>query len=301
MYTDGMTLLARLFRPEMAAALALACFVAIAGCSDEPADEHDLDAGDVSVEDTAQDSPDDASGDTNTGLAEVGESCTRPDACVEGAACVGDQNGDQFQCMLICDEAGRVCGDGSICTARLNAPPVCYTLGDVPEGQPCTVNLECAPGNLCFGIEPEQYCIQGCHPLDDVCAEGEFCDATDRKGPCRSKVGSDCEATDDCPDDLVCSSVQADPLGSTFPKGYCTTTGCSSDDDCPYDSICRTPPGTQTAICMQTCDTESDCRFNHDYTCLGPTECSETNDRQACGDFLDSQKLCVPDAFSSAF
>jgi hypothetical protein len=286
------------------AALLLAIVVASASCADNSDNNGgDPDAGpnDTVEQDAELDASTDAEQDADDTPADIGEPCRRPDACVSGAACVGNESGEQFRCMRICDEAGRVCDDGSICTARLNAPPVCYTLGDVPEGGTCTVNLECTPGSLCFGSEPDQYCIRGCHPLDDACDDGEFCDANDQKGPCRSIVGADCDATADCRDDLICTTAQADPLGSAFPDGYCTATGCSSDDDCPYESVCRTPPGTETAICMQTCETESDCRFNQGYTCLGPTDCGETNDRQACGDFVGSQRLCVPDAFKTAF
>jgi hypothetical protein len=270
-------------------------------CSDNGQHDEDTGVADVADEDTSQDATADATTDADTGPLEVGERCTRPGTCVDGAACVGDESGDAFQCMQICSDAGRLCDDGSFCTARLNAPPICYTLGDVSEGGACTVNLECEPGSLCFGAEPEQYCIRGCHVLDDVCQEGEFCDTRDQRGPCRDIVGADCESNEDCEDSLTCTATLADPLGSTFPRGYCTDTGCTSDADCPYASVCRTPPGASTAICMQPCEFESDCRFNHDYTCLGPTECVDTNNREACGEFLGNQKLCVPDSFQTQF
>ncbi|MGM0556319.1 MAG: hypothetical protein ACQEVA_08055 [Myxococcota bacterium] len=292
---------ARVIQPLLLALVLSLAAILSSACSDDGGENGDVGLSDTAGEDASEDATGDASTDADSGPLEIGETCTRPGTCVDGAACVGDERGDDFQCMKICSEAGRVCEDGSFCTARLNAPPVCYTLGDVAEGEACSVNLECESGSLCFGAEPEQYCIRGCHVLDDVCAEGEFCDTKDQRGPCRSIIGADCDANDDCQDGLTCTSTLAEPLGSTFPKGYCTETGCTSDDDCPYTSVCRTPPGTETAICMQPCEFESDCRFNHDYTCLGPTGCADTNDRDACGAFVGNQKLCVPDAFKAQF
>lgn len=243
----------------------------------------------------------DTHSDVEDELIDVGERCMAPNTCVEGAACVGKPDSPEFLCMRVCAEAGRVCEDGSFCTSRLNAPPVCYIGGTLTEGETCETNLHCEPGNLCFGRDGERYCDGACHPLDNTCPNGEFCDSTGDKGPCRSMVGAECATSADCSEELECTAEQDAPLDGTFPSGLCTVVACGSDEDCPYDSRCRTAPGTETPICLQSCELEADCRFNQDYTCLASVECNDTSGGEACGQFLDSASLCVPDAMLDTF
>jgi hypothetical protein len=211
--------------------------------------------------------------------------------------------------MQNCDERWRICGDGSVCTPRLNsAAPICFTAGTTPRGERCANNLECEPGTLCFGSSGELYCLDACHQLDEnVCPPDSRCEVIDSggKGLCRPRLGASCATSADCSDDLRCSEELADELQGLLPAGYCTEAGCTTDSDCPLGGVCRTLPGpdatTEIAICMATCTTDGDCRFNQDYRCLRDSYCDQVGNPQECEAFRDGKDICFPVELVSNF
>ncbi|QDG54720.1 hypothetical protein FIV42_29440 [Persicimonas caeni] len=272
-----------------------ACF----GDEDPPASS---DVG-VDADATGLDSGDDTA-DTDT-KNEIGEPCFGPQDCVEGASCIGTGQNDQFVCMENCTEAGRICDDGSVCTSRLaSADPICFTAGTTPRGERCDTNLDCEPGTLCFGSDNEYYCLQACHELDPgVCPQDTYCDTISEsgKGLCRTRVGAGCTSSADCTDTLTCSEELGDAFAGLLPGGYCTQSECSADADCPGDSVCRTFPDTSTAICVATCATDGDCRFNADYRCLRDGYCNEVSNPEGCEAFRAGEDVCFPVALIENF
>jgi hypothetical protein len=273
--------------------------VGVGGCVGDALPEGDAgtDAGDAEPSDTS--APD---GSDATGQREVGEICQGPEDCVEAASCIGTGQPDQYRCMQNCEERWRICDDGSVCTPRLNsAEPICFTAGTSPRGARCETNLECEPGTLCFGSGGELYCLEACHHLDPgVCPDDARCELIDNggKGLCRSRLGASCTTSADCSSTLTCSEELGAEFESLLRAGYCTDAECASDADCPFDGVCRTVPtaegNTQTAICMATCATDGDCRFNQDYRCLRDGYCDETSDPEACEAFRAGEDICFP-------
>lgn len=274
------------------------------GCfGDEDPPGASVDAGADGGDTSSSDAGDDV-GDA-TAKRQLGEACFGPQDCVEGASCIGTGEQDQFVCMKNCSQAGRICEDGSVCTSRLaGADPICFTAGTTPKGEHCETNLDCEPGTLCVGSNEEYYCLLACHELDaDVCPESTYCATISEsgKGLCRSRVGAECADSSECTDALTCSEELGEEFVGLLPSGYCTDSECTSDSDCPTDSVCRTFPGTSTPVCVTTCGTDGDCRFNQDYRCLRDGYCDEVSNPEGCEAFRDGEDVCFPVSLASEF
>lgn len=272
-----------------ALALSLVC-----GCSleaeGEPTDAGASDAGDTAApEDTA----DDAEADADQPVA-VGEPCEGPAACVAGAACIGTDDPEVYVCMAECSQAGRICADGSVCTALLAGDrPVCYIGGSTEGGLSCETNLDCTPGTLCFGTDTEAYCLPACHRDDPVCEAGAYCRyGSSGKGYCRQAFGDGCSSEGFCQLGWTCSE-RIDELAGVLDGGLCTAE-CTSDADCEQ-GVCRTVPSTSVAVCVETCQTDGDCRFNQGWRCIDAARCQQADDPAACESLRDGQNLCLPD------
>lgn len=252
--------------------------------------------GDVGV-DASADAGADAADAQPQGIA-VGESCHGPAECVEGASCIGTDQPDEFVCMKNCDEVDRICDDGSVCSPRLGAAePICFIGGSTPRGQRCEDNLDCVPGTRCFGVNGERYCLEACHELDPgVCPEGTHCQivSDSGKGLCRSDLGAACQADSECTGELSCSADLGAPLADMLPSGYCTAVDCTTDADCPDRGVCRTLPGSDQPLCMYTCGSDADCRFNQDYRCVDERYCQQVDNPDGCQAFRDGEDICFP-------
>lgn len=284
--------------------LAVALLFGGAGCFDDQAPTNpSKDAGG----DAADAKPSDAGNDAGDSQVEsqIGEPCFGPQDCVAGASCIGTGDDDQFICMKNCSDPGRICEDGSVCTSRLaGADPICFTAGRTPRGESCETNLDCEPGTLCFGSGQEYYCLRACHQLDQgVCPDGTYCATTSSggKGLCRSRVGAACSTSAECADALTCSEELGDGFVGLLPAGYCTQSECARDADCPANGVCRTFPGTSTRVCVATCTTDGDCRFNQDYRCLHDGYCHEVSNPDGCEAFRGGEDVCFPVALIDTF
>ncbi len=282
-----------------------ALLIGLAGCfGDEDPPTTGDDAG-VDATNTVPSDTGDAISDDADRRREVGESCFGPQDCVDGASCIGTGGEDQYICMSNCSEPGRICEDGSVCTPRLNpADPICFTGGDTATGERCQTNLDCEPGTLCFGSDSDHYCLPACHELDPgVCPDGTSCEllSSSGKGLCRSRVGATCDTGTDCAEALSCSEELGGEFSGLLPGGYCTQSGCASDSECPENSRCRTFPGTSTPVCVATCASDGDCRFNQDYRCLRDGYCDDVGNPEGCEDFRVGEDICFPVALSSNF
>lgn len=115
---------------------------------------------------------------------------------------------------------------------------------------------------------------------------------------CSSSIGSSCTGSTDC-------STQGNRFCDTSqPEGYCTVFGCA-DNTCPDHAVCVTvnaalpgceyndylaPARTYRTLCLQHCESDSDCRTSEGYVCLDPRE------PPVSGQILDdnqNQKVCT--------
>jgi hypothetical protein len=95
---------------------------------------------------------------------------------------------------------------------------------------------------------------------------------------CQPSIGSSCTQSTDCASqgNRFCDTSQ--------PEGYCTVFGCA-DNSCPDHAVCVTffpalpgceyndylaPARTQRTLCLQHCQSDSDCRTSEGYVCLDP-------------------------------
>lgn len=234
---------------------------------------------------------------------EVGESCTGPGQCIDGAECIGTVEGD-YECMANCGEAWSLCEDGSVCTPIANGQPICYTGGNTSRTGSCRSNLGCESGLLCVGVPNQTYhCLEACHDASGGCGDHRLCrqfgDAG--KGYCRHHVGRECAGSADCANDLTCSSELASDVSTDYPGGYCTQSGCEADTDCPGESVCRDHPGTDTRLCFAPCEIDADCRVDNQsgYRCLTNDFCESVSETDACRAIRDGDNLCAPPALLS--
>jgi len=262
----------------------------VTGCSAGNGPGTPTDAGtDTSSTDVASDAPADA--ETKK---PVGAACHGRTDCVEGARCIGDDDGT-FQCMAECSDPYEICGDGSVCLPVSDGSAgICYIGGSRQDQEPCTNNLGCAPGLLCFGASGEHYCRNACHATAETCGPDTYCRTLSTgAGLCRPTIGEPCATDTDCAGTgLSCTAGMA-ALDAFLPGGYCTVIGCASDADCPSVAVCRTLPGAPQAICLLTCDHDSDCRFTTSYRCLEASDCASWSDPQACRDTFGASHLCA--------
>ena len=244
--------------------------------------------------------PEDASADMpdmNGTKIEVGKVCEAPNDCVAGASCVSASG--VFRCMSNCQQPGRICGGGEVCTSIGGAGAVCYLGGDVPRHSACESNPQCEKGNLCFGADGEKYCLEACYGPDPDCEEGEVCvSSASGRGYCRGEVGRSCEVSGSVCDSsgLQCSSLLGGAFSAFFTTPACTAP-CSTDEDCGPGAACRTidedGEGNKTRACLDVCEEDSDCRFNLGEKCWAPIECPTSGDPALCNELTDGKSICL--------
>ncbi len=95
---------------------------------------------------------------------------------------------------------------------------------------------------------------------------------------CSPTIGASCTQSTDCSSqgNRVCDNSQ--------PDGYCTVFGCA-DNSCPDHAVCLTfavalpgcayndyeaPARTMRTLCLQHCQSDSDCRASEGYVCIDP-------------------------------
>jgi hypothetical protein len=234
---------------------------------------------------------------------EVGESCTGPGQCVEGASCIGTDSGT-YECMAHCEGPWSICEDGSVCTPVATGEPICYTGGSLEHGGQCNSNLACGSGLLCVGLpDRPHHCLEACHTETGGCGEHRLCrqfgDAG--KGYCRHHVGRECVGGADCAGGLTCTMALGETLVRDFPDGYCTSTGCETDADCPGESVCRPHAASGTRLCLAPCRVDADCRVGRQsgYRCLTESFCETVADPDRCRALRDGDNLCAPPALFS--
>lgn len=224
---------------------------------------------------------------------EVGERCSAPDDCVDGASCVSAAG--VFRCMSDCQEPGRICGGGEVCTSTGGAGAVCYLGGEARRHDTCESNPQCAKGLLCFGAEGLKYCLPACYGPDPDCASGEVCVAgASGRGYCRGEVGRSCEVAGSVCDaaGLQCSSQLGGAFDAFFVSPACTAP-CEEDSDCGPGAACRDIDDEGTRACLDVCEDDSDCRFNIGEECWSPAECTTSPDPGRCAALTDGANLCL--------
>lgn len=78
--------------------------------------------------------------------------------------------------MEPCDEATRLCDDGSVCLASPADGRLCWFGGRTPIHAPCSDPLQCEPGTVCVERMGALRCEQACRVGDDrPCDDGEIC------------------------------------------------------------------------------------------------------------------------------
>lgn len=259
------------------------------GCGDRVAPSRP----DAGVSDMGTDSDVDLV-DMSDAKSQIGESCNGPADCVDGASCIGTFDGS-FVCMAFCETPYSLCDDASVCTPVSDgASAVCYIGGDAGATDPCTSNLACAPGLLCFGSEPDFYCRTACEAATgEGCLPGEFClELATGAGVCRDLIGSSCEVDSDCSAGLGCTAAIDDAWAAAYPGGYCTS-ACSTDEDCSFGSRCASIPDSQTQVCIKSCEHVSDCRFNTSYRCVERTDCEDEPDVELCEALTVAGSACL--------
>lgn len=251
---------------------------------------------DMSAMDMAEDAPADMPDMSNAKI-EVGDVCNAPDDCVTGASCVSASG--IFRCMSNCQQPGRICGGGEVCTSIGGAGAVCYLGGDVPRHESCESNPQCEKGNLCFGADGEKYCLAACYGPDPDCPGGEVCvSSASGRGYCRGEVGRSCEVSGSVCDSsgLQCSSELGGAFDAFFPTPACTAP-CSVDEDCGPGAACREidndGEGSVTRACLDVCEEDSDCRFNLGEKCWAPIECPTSGDPALCNELTDGKSICL--------
>jgi hypothetical protein len=164
--------------------------------------------------------------------------CKGDHECADGLTCVGwtpDGDGTCKQPPAL----GEACGSGRS-DGGAAKPSV-----ELPFG----VHAKCAPGGYCA---PDRTCTaqfaQGefCGG-DSVCANGLKCYQEKCGGPGPSDTGGPCLSTDDCKDDLYCTSRDA---GTCQPK-KANGQPCEVNDACK--SRCVVPDGGATGTCTAYC------------------------------------------------
>lgn len=243
-------------------------------------------------EDMAPETPDDG-GPTRRA---IGEPCSSPVECVDGAGCVSA--GDSFLCMASCDEPGGLCPGGEVCTAlgsgaRVNA--VCYLGGGKPPGSICTSNLECAAGHLCFGVEQKKYCLRACTQQGpQTCQDDQMCVVNSQgKGYCRDIIGAPCGQRCLAQGGICSEELGASRLDLLYPEGFCTRR-CQDDAECPGEAACRVvSDDPEQRACLGRCVGDAECRFNEGERCRGGAACAQTQAPARCEALAGSDQICL--------
>lgn len=104
----------------------------------------------------------------------AGDTCRSDADCQTSLLCVADPALESARCMRPCDDATRLCDDGSVCT-DLAGGRACYPGGPVGYGEPCLRNLDCEAGTVC--PDAVRACSQACGEGLSVCLLTEECQA----------------------------------------------------------------------------------------------------------------------------
>lgn len=206
--------------------------------------------------------------------------------CGDEGVCVIDEEASIGSCFLEC-EPGSPCRPGYTCEPHGDTG-ICIpgTTGDRSIGDPCTENSQC-PGECVTELQNpdalDGYCTRACDPEseeeDDACPADTRCvqgqclpDCTPGNDAC-PRFGYSCRDIDD---DFEFECV---PIGGDGPQAsgevcnrdwQCSRDGaqCASvnerricavecvNDQCPEGALCD----PTTTLCLQSCDTTSDCR-----------------------------------------
>jgi hypothetical protein len=129
--------------------------------------------------------------------------------------------------------------------------------------------FDCPPD----GVKPRSGTGSSC-TTDASCGSGEVCDRQQQGGRCApdpatTNVGMPCNTTIDCGNDPrdACNNE----AGDGFPGGYCSMEPCDDIQVCSPGATCVARP-FETPACMQSCNTDADCRTSEGYVCqLFPT------------------------------
>lgn len=102
----------------------------------------------------------------------VGAPCVDDLDCQTSLVCIADPALAEASCMRACDDATRICDDGTVCTAFVGGR-ACYPGGEVGYGEPCQSNLDCESGTVC--PDEVRACSQACEGALPVCLLTEQC------------------------------------------------------------------------------------------------------------------------------
>lgn len=274
-------------RARLLALCALLAFAACGPFAPSPPPGSSLDMG--PAEDMAR--------QTTRRRAAPGEPCLAQDDCVEDAACIGSSAGG-FECMSLCLNPGGLCASGQACIElpETNGQiAICYAGGQTPSNLPCSSNLECAAGNLCFGDDATRYCIAACDPqTSQGCEPDQVC----QTGPsgasyCRDALGALCEETSECPPGYMCSYEFGGDLYGIYTSGACVRQ-CDASEGCPGDGRCvRANNNSDLLYCLDGCSSDAECRFNQQERCRDATTCSLSSDPNRCSLLTSAGPLCM--------
>ena len=219
------------------------------------------------------------------------DGCTSDAQCLEGQRCLRDATSGT--CVDPCQTAGELCDGGELCSTTSEGN-LCLPGGSVPRGGTCESVLDCSKGNLCVGAGEQNYCVAACNNASD-CRPGQRCQELEVNpgSVCRPGIGASCAVDEDCDGGQVCTAAFSDVIGwvNLYPNGYCTVRSCSPGM-CPDGSVCRTP-GDRDPICAQTCEVDTDCRFQQSWECLDESACEAGAAGDACRAYFGQEKLCM--------
>jgi len=229
--------------------------------------------------------------------AAVGDECTESAQCPMDGFCLAEDFGGWPGGACVgfgCDpDSGTGCGDDAMCLRSGRGGGLCVRACD--SGTDCREGYDC----VASGEFPERtYCGPAC-TSSDQCSDGRVCNPG---------VGV-CDVAFD-PDELgvACSTDRTACSGGTcltefesgLPGSYCTYVGCDPSmadgsagaDGCPGDGVCLSVG--DTAICLDGCTTDTDCRA--DYRCR-PSDPAEASSPVACRPACETDDACANDGF----
>ncbi len=159
-------------------------------------------------------------------------------------------------------------------------PPEGFCILDNGSGTVCTTDADCGAGNVCandltFG--PYHICLPACTCTNNACPPHQECamafngDQIDKMGcvpgTAGAKDGDPCAGFYDCDEFSICNN------DLEYPGGQCARAGCTVG----MDSTCHgghcinvdDPPVAGTE-CVDTCNSDTDCRQSEGYKCFDP-------------------------------
>jgi hypothetical protein len=111
--------------------------------------------------------------------------------------------------------SSRLCVFAVLLALGCFLPTQAWTHGDNIDCDPCTIDADCDPGNICV----DEHCVPADCSTDADCSEGEICE----NGRC---VPEQCADDEDCSDGEICED------------GRCVPEECVVDEDCPDGEEC---------------------------------------------------------------